>query len=838
MCAHSVTAAMRLPRAFEEQGAAMIIPMEEGIALQRSFPFGRVVVMWVMLVTLVGGLLLLLIEGTSGRETASEYPTCNLTFADALFMVGNAVSGSGLSSVNMAGLHTGSHVVMCLAMQLGGSTLIAIVPVFLRLRALNGILPKDECRRFDVQSLHRQPQWLIEYKSLILLLRVVLVIHVSFYLLGLAFLVPRIAQYLDTNEGRARYPDASPWGWAIFLVVSAWNNAGFTLSADSLVPFHNDFAMLFAIGLLAVLGNVGYPLVVRGAIAACSACSHRTASRKVHWRYLLLNGRDVCTFLFGSQQSMMLGFTQLVLLLLHVSVMAVTSWDRNSNTDPGGDDFFMSLMTRHAGFSIEADLRGLHPAALAVYLIAMVLAPVPLVVAIQNTNPATRASPGEGEGSGSAGRGRGEPPQHARELRRGDERESRRRAARLAPPQHDQRRARDEALLGRGLDAGADTAHLAAAEPMRLGGGSTESSPASRAKPRGGGPRPPRPRRSARPQIRCRRRRHPLLPPLTTRQRWSSPLRRRRRPRLGRRGRAANRRQRGGGGGRGGRRRRGVVASGGSAAWRAEVQMVDTKLLLMRYRLEHGHAAPLSLQLQLHLHALRLNVADLVRSIVSKPSIRRDLIVLWLGWFALLCTFTNETDCGACDQQGWSFSVLFEAASALGNVGLSLGSIEHPDYAGVSFSRDLGPLGKCLVLALEFYGVPRAALAHRLGAHALPLRRDDEDAQAARGGLDAAQAERAAPCKACGSCGSCGSCCCCCAPACDGGGQAPTATSRPGGVRRQRSQPRAVRGPPAEERADAPPMQRTSTPRLAPMRSGSMPWELPTGQSFHEPPKI
>lgn len=834
---------MRLPRAFEEQGAAMIIPMEEGIALQRSFPFGRVVVMWVMLVTLVGGLLLLLIEGTSGRETASEYPTCNLTFADALFMVGNAVSGSGLSSVNMAGLHTGSHVVMCLAMQLGGSTLIAIVPVFLRLRALNGILPKDECRRFDVQSLHRQPQWLIEYKSLILLLRVVLVIHVSFYLLGLAFLVPRIAQYLDTNEGRARYPDASPWGWAIFLVVSAWNNAGFTLSADSLVPFHNDFAMLFAIGLLAVLGNVGYPLVVRGAIAACSACSHRTASRKVHWRYLLLNGRDVCTFLFGSQQSMMLGFTQLVLLLLHVSVMAVTSWDRNSNTDPGGDDFFMSLMTRHAGFSIEADLRGLHPAALAVYLIAMVLAPVPLVVAIQNTNPATRASPGEGEGSGS-GRGSAVAASLRSMQESFAEETSASRVGALRGSRH-LSMINVALAMRRFSDAGSTPGPTPLTSPqqssMRLGGGSTESSPRE---PR----KAPwwRPKATATTKVGEAADSLPTTPPpsppavddapaleLATAAAAAAEAG----PSGAGAPAAANGAAAEAGEGGGGEA---SCASGGSAAWRAEVQMVDTKLLLMRYRLEHGHAAPLSLQLQLHLHALRLNVADLVRSVVSMPSIRRDLIVLWLGWFALLCTFTNETDCGACDQQGWSFTVLFEAASALGNVGLSLGSIEHPEYAGVSFSRDLGPLGKCLVLALEFYGKCRE-LPSRIDS-ALTLSLSDETMRMRKlpgGGLDAAQAERAAPCKACGSCGSCGSCCCCCAPALrrwwagphsDG---ATRAASDDNGINLER-----FGGPPAEERADAPPMQRTSTPRLAPMRSGSMPWELPTGQSFHEPPKI
>ena len=65
-------------------------------------------------------------------------------------------------------------------------------------------------------------------------------------------------------------------------------------------------SVYFCLNMLILHGNVMYPIVLRWSIIFMSAITPKSWSRKVYFRYLLLNGRHLHSNLFGSQQTWLL----------------------------------------------------------------------------------------------------------------------------------------------------------------------------------------------------------------------------------------------------------------------------------------------------------------------------------------------------------------------------------------------------------------------------------------------------------------------------------------------------------------------------------------------------
>lgn len=55
----------------------------------------------------------------------------------------------------------------------------------------------------------------------------------------------------------------NPWWAGIFFSVSAFNNGGFTLIDDSIIPFQSHYFVQLAIGTLILAGNTAYPIFLR-----------------------------------------------------------------------------------------------------------------------------------------------------------------------------------------------------------------------------------------------------------------------------------------------------------------------------------------------------------------------------------------------------------------------------------------------------------------------------------------------------------------------------------------------------------------------------------------------
>ena len=129
---------------------------------------------------------------------------------------------------------------------------------------------------------------------------------------------------------------------------------------------------------------------------------------------------------------------------------------------------------------------------------------------------------------------------------------------------------------------------------------------------------------------------------------------------------------------------------------------VDTRLLLLRHFPPGAHV-PVRARVEFRLTAFKRSVRALVGELAwgSGSSFAREVGCVVLAWFVILSfePFRPESE-----QTSAIFNVIFEACSAFGNVGLSLGSLKHPFC---SFSADLKLQSQFVLLLLMVAGRAR-----------------------------------------------------------------------------------------------------------------------------------
>lgn len=583
----------------DEWGQEIISNREGGVHQSRQLPYVRMVLIWNACLGVLGGSLIYRLENRKW------------TWLDCVFLAINSSTATGLSSLDITMLSAASLTVVAVLMQFGAATLLSLFPVVVRTLALEGALPRLErdyehggqcwLRRwrhkrvtFDLRKYRLVPEWLVEYKALCFLLRIVVAYHAVVYCvyggtLALAFrYMPAVERAARANVG------ASALGWATFTTISAFNNVGFVLQRGGFASLNDQPLILFVTGMLVLHGNVLYPACLRWIIVGISASSPRDSNRKVYFRYLLLHGRKLYSNLFSSQATWLLVATQLALISLQIGVTLIVSHDDKSFSNRSPNTrldiaAFQAVNTRHAGIA-AVNLASLHGGTLVMQMAMMWLAPVPVVAALRSSH-------------------------------------------------HSSGRALSNVEVPSSPGSGDDVAAL-------------------------------------------RRRRH-----------------------------ASGRRI--------------TVALGstcgddlptpGRLEHAVPDAMVDTRaLLLERYP---DRSPPwterVSTRLEAFSYHCRLVVADAYRS----SGFARDAALIFLAWFAIACfeNFKHTDQCKAThDSSRGLFYAAFELASAFGNVGLSLGSIQHSG-ANKSFSGDLSP-ASLLVLIVVMLGARTRELPRRIDA--------------------------------------------------------------------------------------------------------------------------
>ena len=237
-------------------------------------------------------------------------------------------------------------------------------PVLIKMASLRSIVHASTDNVFDLKRYKRVPKWLVEYKSMALLVQIVMLYQFLVHLLGIGILLLLLST--DQQARELVFQDVESLLWfSCFTTVSAYTNCGFALLRMSMIGFADKPLILGIVGFLVMAGNTMLPIFLRWAIVFASSRAAESSSKKVYLRYLLLNGRTLSTNLFNTQQTWTLLVSQISLTGIQVLLLLAFSSFHNENMSIPSS-IFLAINTRHAGFAtmpmLAIDAASLHGA--------------------------------------------------------------------------------------------------------------------------------------------------------------------------------------------------------------------------------------------------------------------------------------------------------------------------------------------------------------------------------------------------------------------------------------------------------------------------------------------
>lgn len=241
----------------------------------------------------------------------------------------------------------------------------------------------------DLSEEQREELGGIEYRALKTLAVVLVCYYVGFHLLGMVCLTPWInadKKYRDVVVADG----INPTWWGFFTPASMFNDLGFTLTPDSMISFQRAVLPLLLGTFLIIIGNTGFPCMLRFVIWFASKLVPRNSGAWEELRFLLDHPRRCFTLLFPSKANWWL-FAVLVLLNgIDLIFFIILDLNDPTVTDlPGGYRFlaglFQAAATRTAGFAV-VNIAELHPAIQVSYLIMMYISIFPIAMSMRQTN--------------------------------------------------------------------------------------------------------------------------------------------------------------------------------------------------------------------------------------------------------------------------------------------------------------------------------------------------------------------------------------------------------------------------------------------------------------------
>lgn len=229
----------------------------------------------------------------------------------------------------------------------------------------------------------------VEYRALRLLCCILMVYYIGFNILAFVTIVPWACTRHHYSE-IIRRNGVSPTWWGFFTAMSAFNNLGLSLTADSMVSFDTAPYPLIFMMFFIIIGNTGFPIMLRFIIWIMFKTSRDLSQFKESLGFLLDHPRRCFTLLFPSGPTWWL-FTTLVVLnatdwilfiILDFNSAVVRQVAKGYRALMG---LFQSVCTRTAGFNV-VDLSKLHPSIQVSYMLMMYVSVLPLAISIRRTN--------------------------------------------------------------------------------------------------------------------------------------------------------------------------------------------------------------------------------------------------------------------------------------------------------------------------------------------------------------------------------------------------------------------------------------------------------------------
>lgn len=275
---------------------------------------------------LTGGVLLNLPFMTKSGES--------IGLINALFTAASAACVTGLIVVNTAGYWSfwGQLVIITL-IQIGGlgiMTLATIFPIVMRRRI--GLASRQIIKeQLNVETM----------TGMVKLLKYVIIFTFSIEVVAALILSTRFIPAYGAEMGI----------WAsIFHSISAFCNAGFDITGNSIIPFHNDFIINFTIMALIVIGGLGFMVI-------------QELLKEKHLRNLSVHTKIVL-------------IVSAILIVGGAAIFFVLEYS-NPETLKGQslytqilESFFQSVVTRTAGFN-SVDIAGIRDTSAFLMIILM-----------------------------------------------------------------------------------------------------------------------------------------------------------------------------------------------------------------------------------------------------------------------------------------------------------------------------------------------------------------------------------------------------------------------------------------------------------------------------------
>lgn len=171
-------------------------------------------------------------------------PICHigeLKFIDAIFTSASATSVTGLIVRSTSEDFTfWGELVILILIQIGGIGYMTLVIIF--------FLSLKQNINFDAKRAIKQSLDLPNLDAKEFVKKIILAV----------FLIELIGAFILTNQFLEKYEIKDAIWYGIFHSISAFNNAGFSLFTDCLIPYQSDFITLFTLSMLIIFGGLGY----------------------------------------------------------------------------------------------------------------------------------------------------------------------------------------------------------------------------------------------------------------------------------------------------------------------------------------------------------------------------------------------------------------------------------------------------------------------------------------------------------------------------------------------------------------------------------------------------
>ncbi|KAK9479092.1 cation transport protein-domain-containing protein [Lipomyces japonicus] len=229
----------------------------------------------------------------------------------------------------------------------------------------------------------------VEYRALRLLAIILCCYFFGFLLLGIVCFIPWI---METSRYRAiveSYAQRPAW-WGAFMAGSTFMDVGFSIVPTSMMQFQTAVFPLLIMCFLIVIGNTGFPCMLRLIIWILCKIFPDGGSTNESLAFLLDHPRRCFTLLFPSGPTWWL-FAVLVILngadlilfvILDINNLVLDGWSAGQKVLDG---LFQAFSTRTAGLTV-VDLSQLHPAVQVSYMIMMYISVMPIAISVRRTN--------------------------------------------------------------------------------------------------------------------------------------------------------------------------------------------------------------------------------------------------------------------------------------------------------------------------------------------------------------------------------------------------------------------------------------------------------------------